>query len=72
MENTGCKIICGAPTTLAVKGLMMMKSDTERCVILETVKSDTERFVMLETLSQTQSGVSCLRQVSRTQRGVSF
>ena len=24
MENTGCKVICGAPTTLAVKGLMMM------------------------------------------------
>ena len=24
METTGCKIICGAPTTLAVKGLMMM------------------------------------------------
>ena len=24
MEKTGCKIICGAPTTLAVKGLMMM------------------------------------------------
>ena len=24
MEETGCKIICGAPTTLAVKGLMMM------------------------------------------------
>ena len=24
MENTGCKIICGAPTILAVKGLMMM------------------------------------------------
>ena len=23
-EETGCKIICGAPTTLAVKGLMMM------------------------------------------------
>ena len=22
--KTGCKIICGAPTTLAVKGLMMM------------------------------------------------
>ena len=22
--NTSCKIICGAPTTLAVKGLMMM------------------------------------------------
>ena len=24
MEKTGCKIICGAPLTLAVKGLMMM------------------------------------------------
>ena len=24
MEKTGCKIICGAPTTLAVKGLMIM------------------------------------------------
>ena len=24
MEETGCKIICGAPTTRAVKGLMMM------------------------------------------------
>ena len=24
MEKTGCKIICGAPSTLAVKGLMMM------------------------------------------------
>ena len=24
MEKTGCKFICGAPTTLVVKGLMMM------------------------------------------------
>ena len=24
MEETGCEIICGAPTTLEVKGLMMM------------------------------------------------
>ena len=24
MEETGCEIICGAPTTLAVRGLMMM------------------------------------------------
>ena len=24
MEKTGCKIICGAPTTLTVKGLIMM------------------------------------------------
>ena len=25
MERIGCKIICGAPTTLAVKGLMMRR-----------------------------------------------
>ena len=24
MEKTGCKIVCGAPAFLAVKGLMMM------------------------------------------------
>ena len=32
MDETGCKIICGAPTTLAVKGLMMMmmNNDSER------------------------------------------
>ena len=29
MEKTGCKIICGAPTTLAVKGLMMMMKGRE-------------------------------------------
>ena len=28
MEKTGCKIICGAPTTLTVKGLMMMTKMT--------------------------------------------
>ena len=28
MEKTGCKIICGAPTTLAVKGLMMLMITT--------------------------------------------
>ena len=27
MEKTGCKIICGAPTTLAVEGLMMYDDD---------------------------------------------
>ena len=30
MEKTGYKIICGAPTTLAVKGLMMMMM-TQSC-----------------------------------------
>ena len=27
MEKIGCKIICGAQATLAVKGLMMMDGD---------------------------------------------
>ena len=31
MEKTGCKIICGAPTTLAVKELMMMKTGVIVC-----------------------------------------
>ena len=47
MEKTGCKIICGAPTTLAVKGLMMMMS-VHKClrvrvtqqVILDAVQAD--------------------------------
>ena len=29
IENTGCKIICGAPTTLAVTELMMMMKLTD-------------------------------------------
>ena len=29
MEKTGCKIICGAPTILAGKGLMMLMMNTE-------------------------------------------
>ena len=29
MEKSGCKIVCGAPTTLAVKRLMMMMMKTD-------------------------------------------
>ena len=36
MEKTGCKMICGAPTTLAVKGLMMMMMMT--VIILQGIK----------------------------------
>ena len=32
MEKTGCKVICGAPPTLAVKGLMMMMMTDLRLV----------------------------------------
>ena len=45
MEKTGCKIICGAPTTLAVKGLMMMMIN-----ILENVSSYFHADVILRIL----------------------
>ena len=34
MEKTSCKIICGAPTTLAVKGLMMMMMKKKGSIVL--------------------------------------
>ena len=34
MEETGCEIIYGAPTTLAVEGLMMMTMMMNQLVIL--------------------------------------
>ena len=37
MEKTGCKIICGAPTTLVVKGLMLMMMNIEAA--LKNVRS---------------------------------
>ena len=33
IEKTGCKIICGAPTTLAVKGLMMNDDERMRVIV---------------------------------------
>ena len=40
MERTGCKIVSGAPTTLAVKGLMMMMMN--RC----SKQDETVRLVV--------------------------
>ena len=40
MEKTGCKIICGAPTTLAVKGLMMMMMTQCSTIILHSCWRD--------------------------------
>ena len=51
MEKTGCKIIFGAPTTLAVKGLtmiMMIELDTTRLIPL--VDLDTTRLIPLVDL----------------------
>ena len=43
MEKSDCKIICGAPTTLAVKGLMMMMMIDDHDVLL-TVKRGSSFF----------------------------
>ena len=43
MEKTGCKIICGAPTTLAVKGLMMMMMTPTPSPKLQSIGLQRER-----------------------------
>ena len=47
MEKTGCKIICGVPTTLAVKGLMMMMMiddvEVESCGLSRLLHHRNER-----------------------------
>ena len=45
MEKTGCKVICGAPTTLAVKRLMMMMISvhTTECGIDAVLKKKKKR-----------------------------
>ena len=40
MEKIGSKMICGAPTTLAVKGLMMMMMMMMMIIIGQCVVSD--------------------------------
>ena len=47
MEKTGCKIICGAPTTLAVKGLMMMMT----CLFRNCAKLELSRNYMLSRVN---------------------
>ena len=37
MEKIGCEIICGAPTSLAVKGLMMMIEGRSAVIIKNLV-----------------------------------
>ena len=41
MEKTGCKTICGAPTTIAVKGLMMMMTSHGN----EVLQQDTTHLI---------------------------
>ena len=44
LEETGCAIICGAPTTLAVKGLMMMMMMTWLIISLKAVQKGSFAF----------------------------
>ena len=46
MEKTGCKIICGAPMTLAVKELMMI-------MMMIIHASDVNMFFILKTATTT-------------------
>ena len=41
MEKMGCKIICGARTTFAVKGLMMIDDDDDDDVVLARTDFET-------------------------------
>ena len=63
MENTGCKIICGAPTTFAVKGLMMMMNpleDTRSCVHTIFVSNGLQTFAVM--IGQTERASKCVRE----------
>ena len=44
MEKTGCKIICGAPTTLAVKGLMMIDDDDDVFYVFDINQTSLSTF----------------------------
>ena len=49
MEKTGCKIICGAPTTLAVKGLMMMMMISYFWLLLLCFQASVTNILILFT-----------------------
>ena len=51
MEKTGCEIICGAPTTLAVKGLMIM--------MMYSITQDTQDTTHLIQRPCYQRGSTC-------------
>ena len=55
MEETSCEIICGAPTTLAVKGLMMMMTASVQLIWPE---SDLLLIVSLLVLTHVVGPVS--------------
>ena len=52
MEKTGCKVICGVPTTLAVKRLMMMRRRMNMMMMM-IVQRERERQADRQTDRQT-------------------
>ena len=81
MEKTGCKIICGAPTTLAVKGLMMMmmrknlscvldlSDNTPKCLDMISLILCALSFSVVHALCQTPSLIIWPRPSNSTRFG---
>ena len=62
-EKTGCKIICGAPTTLAVKGLMLLMLPFECmgiCVLSPAHKSKMRGYLVYVLIVKYLSHRFCL------------
>ena len=57
MEKTGCKIICVAPTTLAVKGLMMVVMMSVSLDVGKTKRKFSAHETLLYEGSTKQLGV---------------
>ena len=53
-KKTGCKIICGAPTTLAVKGLIMMMMNS--AIMNDSTMTFTSRLKMAQAVKLDRGG----------------
>ena len=64
MENTGCKIICGAPTFLVVKGLMMMMMMMMMMIhyMIPQISKRTTRFTVIRRAQNAGRPTLALRQ----------
>uniref|UniRef100_UPI003AF67C7D hypothetical protein n=1 Tax=Thiolapillus sp. TaxID=2017437 RepID=UPI003AF67C7D len=56
MKKTGCKINCGAPTTLAVKGLMMMMMMMMMMILYSDHRKETQTAAVWTCLQFIRSG----------------
>ena len=75
MEKTGCKFICGAPTTIAVKGLMMMRwwrllqlkitLTWDSCFSLSILATDSKMLVMTMSIASGTVDLSGVNDLDR-------